>query len=198
MMRASRLNSMDGALPSVWRVVFGLLLGVGAPLAALADQGDITYTSQNFFVQIQYYSPVGQSFTAQAGALHAFSFWVYDCNSNQGGNTLTVTLYSGQSTAPANQIAQTTVNIPGTGTQNGFLDAIFDVPTVKGSLYTATISSTSARGCIRENYTEFTGVPAGPPYPDGQALSQGAFSAADDFPFLVQTGIIFADGFDGN
>ena len=198
MMHASKFNGVGGVLPGVWRAVLGLLLGVGAPLAALADQGDITYSSENFFVQIQYYSPVGQSFTAQAGALHAFSFWVYDCNSNQGGNTLTVTLYSGESTAPANQVAQTTVTIPGIGTQNGFLDAILDVPTVKGSLYTATISSSSARGCLYENYPEFTGVAAGPPYPDGQALSQGAFSATDDFPFLVQTGIIFADGFDGN
>ncbi|HXD84536.1 MAG TPA: hypothetical protein VN599_08905 [Rudaea sp.] len=198
MMHASKFNGVGGVLPGVWRAVLGLLLGVGAPLAALADQGDINYSSENWFDQIQYYSPIGQSFTAQAGALHAFSFWVLDCNSNQGGNTLTVTLYSGESTAPANQIAQATVTIPGTGTQDGFLDAIFDVPTVKGSLYTATISSPSARGCLRENYTEFTAVPPGPAYPNGQALVQGAFSAADDFPFLVQTGIIFADGFDGN
>lgn len=198
MMHALRLNGVGGALHGVWWAVFALLLGMGVPLAALADQGDVNYSSENWFDQIQYYSPIGQSFTAQAGALHAFSFWVLDCNSNQGGNTLTVTLYSGESTAPANQIAQTTVTIPGTGTQDGFLDAIFDVPTVKGSLYTATISSPSARGCLRENYTEFTAVPPGPAYPNGQALVQGAFSAADDFPFLVQTGIIFADGFDGN
>lgn len=198
MMHALRLNGVGGALHGVWRAVFALLLGMGVPLAALADQGDINYSSENWFDQVQYYSPIGQSFTAQAGALHAFSFWVLDCNSNQGGNTLTVTLYSGESTAPANQIAQTTMTMPGTGTQDGFLDAIFDVPTVKGSLYTATISSPSARGCLRENYTEFTAVPPGPAYPNGQALVQGAFSAADDFPFLVQTGIIFADGFDGN
>jgi len=198
MMRAWKLNGVGGALPGAWLAVLALLLGVGAPLAALADQGDITYSNQNWFDQIQYYSPLGQSFTAQAGALHSFSFWVYDCNSNQGGNTLTVTLYSGESTAPADQIAQTTVSIPGTGTQDGFLDAIFDVPTVKGTKYTATISSSSARGCARENYTEFTAVPPGPAYPDGQALVQGAFSAADDFAFSVQTGIIFADGFDGN
>lgn len=198
MMHSSKLNGVSGVLTGVWRAGLGLLLGIAVPLAALGDQGDISYTSQNNFEQIQYFSPVGQSFTAQAGVLHAFSFWVIDCNSNQGGNILTVTLYSGETTAPANQIAQTTVTIPGSGSQNGFLDAILDVPTVKGNLYTATVSATSARGCIAENYPEFTAVPAGPPYPNGQALSQGVFSASDDFSFQVQTGIIFADGFDGN
>ncbi|MGE5167617.1 MAG: hypothetical protein ACM3KT_03245, partial [Deltaproteobacteria bacterium] len=101
MMRAWKLNGVGGASRGAWLAVLALLLGAGAPLAALADQGDITYSNQNWFDQIQYYSPLGQSFTAQAGALHSFSFWVYDCNSNQGGNTLTVTLYSGESTAPA-------------------------------------------------------------------------------------------------
>ena len=70
MTHASRWNCVSGMWSRSWLAVLVPVLGLGAPLAALADQGDITYSNQNWFDQIQYYSPLGQSFTAQAGALH--------------------------------------------------------------------------------------------------------------------------------
>jgi hypothetical protein len=122
-------------------VFAALVLSAGSAQAGviLQDQHDTTW-------QVLNYSPIGQTFTAE-DPMVTIGFYVEDWNQHAGPIGLTIELFEGAGTGGT---SLGTAPIEGlTPGYAGFFDADFtSAVLVPGQIYTAIVSSTSARGGV--------------------------------------------------
>jgi len=156
-----------------------LVLSTGITQAGiiLQDQHGPSY-------QILYFSPIGQTFTAEDPSV-TIGFWVEDINQSAGPIGLTIELFEGTGTGGT---SLGTAPIEGlTPGYAGFFDADFtSVVLVPGQIYTAIVSSTSERGGL---YSA-----EGNPYAGGEMIFAGSAYSNMDATFRVQPQVIPAPG----
>ena len=149
--------------------------------AAHADFGDILQPYANASASIQYYAPMGQSFTAVSANLTTFGFRIEACNASYPNNPLTYSLYAGE-TASGTPLATRQVTLPD---GDNYVDADFSgVSLVPGQKYTMVLTAQSMRGCVRLNGNQSDTPPAND-YPDGRLLWGGTFYSGGDLTFRL-------------
>lgn len=136
--------------------------------------------------QILHNSPIGQTFTAEDATIQSIGFKVGDYNPGYGPIALTVELFKGVGTGGLSLGSSPITGLtPGF---NGFGDADFSFVTLTvGQIYTAILSSTSARGAV---YSYWWAYPDGTPYkPDpyigGDMFYTGNLKSYGDLTFRV-------------
>ena len=148
-----------------------LVLSTGSAQAGviLQDQHDHGW-------QVLFYSPIGQTFTAEDPRV-TIGFWVEDFNQSLGPIGLTIELLEGAGTGGT---SLGTAPIEGlTPDYVGFFDADFtSVVLVPGQTYTAIISSTSERGGVFGMYGNL--------YAGGEMILEGSLNPDADAAFRVQ------------
>lgn len=165
---------------SIARCLVVLTCALGAAHAR-ADVGDILQPYTNASAMIQYYAPIGQSFTAVSSSLTTFGFRVQNCNDSYPNNPLTYSLYSGE-TASGTPLATRQVALP---SGDNYLDADFSgVSLLPGQKYTMLLSATSSRGCVLLNGGE-TQTPSDHDYPGGRMVYGGTFYSGGDLTFRL-------------
>ncbi|MHC4324224.1 MAG: hypothetical protein ACYSUX_08120 [Planctomycetota bacterium] len=135
--------------------------------------------------QVLIYSPIGQTFTAE-DPLVTIGFYVEDWNQHAGPIGLTIELFEGAGTGGT---LLGTAPVEGlTAGYAGFFDADFtSVVLVPGQIYTAIVSSTSARGAVTSIQSNL--------YPGGEMIIDGYLYLEHDAAFRVQPqGVIPAPG----
>jgi len=156
-----------------------LVLSAGSAQAGviLQDQHDTGW-------QVLYYSPIGQTFTAEDPSV-TIGFWVEDWNQDSGPIGLTIELLEGAGTGGT---SLGTAPIEGlTPDYAGFFDADFtSVVLVPGQIYTAIISSTSPRGGVYSTNSN--------PYAGGEMVNFGSLYPESDAAFRVLPQAIPAPG----
>ena len=169
---------MTGPSIARWLAVLACVL---LARAAHADFGDILQPYTNATTSIQFYAPMGQSFTAVSANLTTFGFRIQVCNPSYPGNTLTYTLYGGE-TASGTPLATRQVSLPD---GDNYVDADFHgVSLVPGQKYTMVLTADSARGCVLLNGGE-TETPPDHDYPGGRMLYAGTFYSGGDLTFRL-------------
>lgn len=149
--------------------------------AAHADFGDILQPYANASASIQYYAPMGQSFTAVSADFTTFGFRIEACNPSYPNNPLTYSLYAGE-TASGTPLATRQVSLPD---GDNYVDADFSgVSLVPGQKYTMVLTAQSARGCVRLNgYLD--NMPPANDYLGGSMLWEGTFYSGGDLTFRL-------------
>lgn len=150
-------------------------LAVAACFAGIAQAAPIVQDTNTGSLQIEYHSPLGQSFAAQDGVLNSFGLYFLTYNPGSGYSPLTVTIYEGAGFGGA--VLGSTVINPVAGS-NGWFDAAFNIATTVNQTYTAGISTGTAYWGADVNW-------GGNPYAGGTAFYQGAEQSAADFRFRV-------------
>ena len=152
--------------------------------AGNTQAGVILQDQRNYGHQVLYYSPIGQTFTAENPSV-TIGFWVSDWNQSLGPIGLTIELLEGAGTGGT---SLGTAPIEGlTPGYVGFFDADFtSVGLVPGQTYTAIISSTSGRGGVYSM--------DGNPYAGGELVQFGSLIPEYDAAFRVQPQAIPAPG----
>ena len=149
--------------------------------AAHADFGDILQPYANASASIQYYAPMGQSFTAVSADFTTFGFRIEACNPSYPNNPLTYSLYAGE-TASGTPLATRQVSLPD---GDNYVDADFSgVSLVPGQKYTMVLTAQSARGCVRLNGYQDNMLPAND-YLGGSMLWEGTFYSGGDLTFRL-------------
>ena len=128
-------------------------------------------------LQIQYFYPVGQTFTADSSSLDSFSFWIKDQNASFAPLDFTIglTLYEGAGTGGS---------IVGTSSFSGLSDSYDNwadfsfggVPLVMGNPYTAIVSNDNVRWFVHGGDDGYSG---------GTAIVSGLAVNAQDTFFRV-------------
>lgn len=127
--------------------------------------------------QINYYQPIGQSFTAVDSLISTISFYIEDFNPslNPGDHSLTVTLYAG-GTGAGSVVASSTYNSIADGT-NGFVDFDFSgVALNVGDVYSAMLTDDTSRWGVAYGWGANYGDDA---YAGGSNILFGSVSAGD-------------------
>jgi hypothetical protein len=152
-------------------VFAALVLSAGSAQAGviLQDQHDTTW-------QVLAFSPIGQTFTAEDPTV-TIGFYVEDWNPTSGPIGLTIELFEGAGTGGT---SLGTAPIEGlTPGYVGFFDADFtSVVLVPGQIYTAIVSSTSARGAVSGIQSNL--------YAGGEMIINGYLFSNQDAAFRVQ------------
>jgi PEP-CTERM motif len=129
-------------------------------------------------LQIQSFSPIGQTFTAEDSSIQSIGFSVEDGNPSLGPTdfALTVSLYQGIGTGGSLLAARTFSGLtPGF---SGFFAADFSsVGLTVGDVYTLILSDTTPRW--------FVDLRLDNPYAGGEAIILGALIPSDDLGFEV-------------
>jgi hypothetical protein len=143
--------------------------------------GLISQTQANWGYTINYFMPVGQTFIAEDPLINSIGFNIGEANPPLSFAPVLVSLYKGVGTG-GTLLGQS----PLSGLQPGykrFYDADFRWVTLTvGQVYTATLSSTSARAEVRGTFN----VPSPGPYAGGQAIFAGVLYPNRDLSFRVQ------------
>ena len=154
--------------------------------AVTGQAGPIIQNQRKHVHQILGFSPIGQTFTAEDAQIISIGFWVKDWNPWAGPIDLTVQLFQGVGTGgPSLASAPIEGLSPGFA---GFYDADFtSVSLTVGQVYTAIVSSTSARGGVASFWWAFPdGTPFAPdPYTGGAIIFQGSVNPNADATFRV-------------
>ncbi|GAB4169230.1 MAG: hypothetical protein Kow0020_02860 [Wenzhouxiangellaceae bacterium] len=167
---------MQKSMRTVLRIT--VLMSLSHAVAAL----DIIQDRHNFDSQINFFSPVGQTFTAEDAAISTIGIWLNDCNTHFSDNPLDFRLYSGSGTSGA-LLAQQTLAVP-PGHSNYFDVDFSGTGLTIGNTYTIEVFSPNARRCFQENV--FSQPNPGPDYTGGAILYQGSVNAArGDMQFRV-------------
>jgi hypothetical protein len=145
-------------------------------LVVTVDAGLIIQDRKNWGLQIQGFSPIGQTFTAEDAQIISIGFWVEDWNPWAGPIDLTVQLFQGVGTGgPSLGSAPIEGLSPGF---DGFYDADFtSVSLTVGQVYTAIVSSSSIRGGVWGFQSDV--------YPGGAMIFQGSVKPYADAAFRV-------------
>ena len=155
-------------------------------LVVTVDAGLIIQDRKNWGLQIQGFSPIGQTFTAEDAQIISIGFWVKDWNPSFGPIDLTVQLFQGVGTGgPSLGSAPIEGLSPGF---DGFYDADFtSVSLTVGQVYTAIVSSSSIReGVLCFQWAWPDGTPFAPdPYTGGAMIFQGSVKPYADAAFRV-------------
>ena len=174
------------------------LFALAAMLVACAAPGVIEQLHRNDFAQVQFFSPMGQSFTAERARYSRLSVGFADCNAHFGDPLLRLRLRRGA--GADGLVLLEAVEGYATGTE-GWL--VFDVSAVVftvGQVYTAEFAAASARGCVYTNHLlAGPGLPAaGPDYIGGGIMLNGLLDGpyGDLQVSLVLEEAVFANGFD--
>lgn len=159
-----------------------MIVSTAALFAAVAalHAGPIFQGTYNAGWQIDHFEPIGQSFTAEDANILAIGFNVFDVNQHVGPlNPLTVSLYDGAGMAGT---LLGTADLQGVvPNYDGWLYADFSfVSLAVGNVYTASLSTLSARGGIRGAN--------GDPYAGGTGYLFGGPQAGIDLMFHVIPG----------
>lgn len=144
-------------------------LAVVAFFSGIAQAAPIVQDTGDSYLQIEYYSPMGQSFTAQDSVLNSFGMFFTTMNSHSGYTPLTVTIYNGSGFGGA--VLGSTVINPVAGS-NGWVDAAFNITTTANQTYTAGITAGSAYWGANINW-------GGNPYAGGTAFYSGVEQPSD-------------------
>jgi len=149
--------------------------------AATILQDDFSITRQ-----ILVFSDLGQSFTAEDENILSIGFYVEDINQNSSDSfDLSLQLFEGVGFVGSSLGA---VDITLEDGFNGFADFDFSFVTLNvGSVYSAQISSTSARGGLQSNQHSFpSGAPInGNDYIGGDYIMNGEVDVISDARFRV-------------
>jgi hypothetical protein len=170
---------------TIWVIAIAAML-VLLSWAQDGQAGAIIQDKAQWSGQILYHSPIGQTFTAEDSHILFIGFYVFDANPTSGPIALTVELFEGVGTAGLSLgSAPITGLTPGFG---GFYDADFSSVTLTvGQVYTAIVSSTSARGGVESfQWAYVGGTPFAPdPYTGGDEIFLGNVEPYADLMFCV-------------
>ncbi len=149
-------------------------------LTANAKAGVIIQPQSNWGYTIEYYMPVGQTFTAEDALIKSIGFNVREANPHMPFAPIWVDLFAGVGTSGTFLgRAQLEGIEPG---YRGFYDADFNsVILTVGQVYTATLSSSTPRAEIRGTYFE----PPPGPYAGGESIFHGIPDPNRDLAFRV-------------
>lgn len=158
------------------KFMFLIVLFTTKPFAA-----NVFYNETNFLSQINFFSPVGQTFLVTNPNTLFFGFNYRDCNAFLGAATISFSLFQGEGVSGTPILQDSFQASP---EKNGMV--YFDVSSVNfiaNTFYTVQVASSIERGCYRENVQTVLTPPPGPNYPDGQEVYQGNLNPDRDFKF---------------
>lgn len=148
-----------------------------AGLGNIAHSAPIIQDTDNGAYQIEYYSPLGQSFTAEDAFVNSIGF-VYDTfNPHFPYSPITVTLYQGSGFGGS--VLGSTLISPVAGSFGAYYDALFPgIQVAIGQTYTAGVSTGNPYWGIKINSVDN-------PYSGGTAFYSTGAQEASDFRFRV-------------
>lgn len=152
-------------------------LAIAMPAAGQAATLEVTSGAGARSAQIQYYGPVGQSFTAFSDTLTSVGFQFNTLNPGAANAPITFNLYAGE-TLTGNSLYTTSFALPATWadrTARWFDVVLPNVAIANGSVYSLVLNTTSARTGIvlGPDYNIYNGQPLGPDaYAGGRAFAQ--------------------------
>jgi hypothetical protein len=144
---------------------------------------DIWQSQSNSFRQIDYYSPIGQSFTATRNKLLTFGLYFIDLGPGGGAETLTMSLYSGEGFS-GSPLASTTFSL--TDSYNNYYDVSFNVAVNQGDMYSVMITAPTTRWGVKTNlhsYASGVGIQGAVDYTGGNAIMMGNVNQTTDATF---------------
>jgi len=133
------------------------LLSARADIIVMSDPGN------EGGAQIQYYSPIGQSFTAASDELLGFEFFFDTLNGKYTNPPITLSIRQGEGTSGA-VLDSKTFSLP--DNYQGWGGAAFALNLISGGLYTATLETSNPYWGIRL-------VPGSDTYTGGHAFING-------------------------
>lgn len=154
-----------------------LLAGIGN----IAHSAPIIQDTSNNFYQIEFFSPLGQSFAAEDAFVNSIGFVFNTLNPDYGYSPITVTLYEGSGFGGS--VLGSTQISPLAGSTGAYYDALFPgIQVVLGQTYTAGVSTGNPYWGIDINE-------GGNPYSGGTAFYTNIFNnlapELDDLRFRV-------------
>lgn len=155
--------------------LFPLIAAIVMCFSVGAYAGPIIQPLRDWSLQIQYFSPIGQTFTAEDPWV-SIGFWIADVNPEAGPIELAIDLREGAG------IGGTLLGSgPILGLSPGFVgfyDVDFrSVTLIPGNAYTTIITSTSARGFVHATQSDV--------YSGGAMFRKGNISTNDEAAFRV-------------
>jgi len=172
-------------------IIIIFLLLVSGLFSALA-QADIIQDQSNIFMTIDYFEPLGQTFTADRDySSPVLSLYFYDANPREAFGSLTIYLYKGEG------FGGTLLDSWGFTLPTNFTPGYYDftlngIDLSTGSSYTLGIESSTKRWAVAVNQLElFPGfpIPGAIDYTDGHAIILGDPVDSYDLRFKVTGGV---------
>jgi len=144
---------------------------------------DIWQSQANSFRQIDYYSPIGQSFTATRNKLLTFGLYFIDLSPGGGAETLTMSLYSGEGFSGSLLASR---NFSLNDSYNDYYDVSFNVSVTQGDMYSVMVTAPTVRWGVKTNihsYASGVGIQGAVDYSGGDAIVMGNINQTTDATF---------------